>query len=175
MWWGDWFFLALMATLANGLQGFLFKSSVAKHQDIYLVTFYAATVSYVIAGGALLFRGAGVGGWKELLLFGLAGGVGFMIVMLTRLAALRYLSTAAVLTTGAIVAPALMHLGIPRIQTGSIIAMAALYGMIAPPINVPVMIIGGGVICLTSDLSYHCFLRHFLWQFLRQQPLAIVM
>ncbi len=55
------------------------------------------------------------------------------------------LSTAAVLTTGAIVAPALMALGIPRIQTGSIIAMAALYGMVAPPINVPAMIIGGGV------------------------------
>lgn len=55
------------------------------------------------------------------------------------------LSTAAVLTTGAIVAPALMALGIPRIQTGSIIAMAALYGMVAPPINLPAMIIGSGV------------------------------
>ncbi len=55
------------------------------------------------------------------------------------------LSTAAVLTTGAFVAPALMHLGIPKIKAGSIIAMAALYGMIAPPINIPAMIIGGGV------------------------------
>jgi GntP family gluconate:H+ symporter len=55
------------------------------------------------------------------------------------------LSTAAALTTGAFVAPALMHLGIPKIKTGSIIAMAALYGMVAPPINIPAMIIGGGV------------------------------
>ena len=55
------------------------------------------------------------------------------------------LSTAAVLTTGALVAPALIHLGIPRLKTAAIIAMSAIYGMIAPPINVPAMIIGGGV------------------------------
>jgi gluconate:H+ symporter, GntP family len=55
------------------------------------------------------------------------------------------LSTASVLTTGAVVAPALIAYGIPRLKTGSIIAMAALFGMIAPPINVPAMIIGGGV------------------------------
>lgn len=76
------------------------------------------------------------------------------------------LSTAAVLTTGAIVAPALMHLGIPRKKTGSIIAMAALYGMIAPPINVPVMIIGGGV-----DMPYVGFELPLLFASL---PLAIV-
>ena len=76
------------------------------------------------------------------------------------------LSTAAVLTTGAIVAPALMHLGIPRVQTGSIIAMAALYGMIAPPINVPVMIIGGGV-----DMPYIGFELPLLFA---SMPLAII-
>ena len=76
------------------------------------------------------------------------------------------LSTAAVLTTGAIVAPALIHLGIPRVKTGSIIAMAALYGMIAPPINVPVMIIGGGV-----DMPYIGFELPLLFASL---PLAVV-
>ena len=55
------------------------------------------------------------------------------------------LSTAAVLTTGALVAPALIHLGIPRLKVAAMIAMSAIYGMIAPPINVPAMIIGGGV------------------------------
>lgn len=76
------------------------------------------------------------------------------------------LSTAAVLTTGAIVAPALIHLGIPRIKAGSIIAMAALFGMIAPPINVPVMIIGGGV-----DMPYIGFELPLLFASL---PLAIL-
>jgi TRAP-type C4-dicarboxylate transport system permease large subunit len=54
-------------------------------------------------------------------------------------------STAAVLTTGAIVAPVFMALGISRNKTGAIIAMAGIFGMIAPPVNIPVMIIGGGV------------------------------
>jgi len=54
-------------------------------------------------------------------------------------------STAAVLTTGAIVAPVFMALGISRNKTGAIIAMAGILGMIAPPVNIPVMIIGGGV------------------------------
>lgn len=55
------------------------------------------------------------------------------------------LSTATVLTTGALVAPALILLGIPRVTVAAMIAMTAIYGMIAPPINVPAMIIGGGV------------------------------
>ncbi len=58
-------------------------------------------------------------------------------------------STAAVLTTGALVAPVLMHLGVPRDKTGAIIALAALFGMAAPPVNIPALIIGAGV-----DLPY---------------------
>lgn len=54
-------------------------------------------------------------------------------------------STAAVLTTGAIAAPVFMAIGISRERTGAIIAMAGILGMIAPPVNIPVMIIGGGV------------------------------
>ena len=55
------------------------------------------------------------------------------------------LSTATVLTTGALAAPALIMLGIPTVTVAAMIAMTAIYGMIAPPINVPAMIIGGGV------------------------------
>lgn len=54
-------------------------------------------------------------------------------------------STATVLTTGAIVAPALMACGIPRVKVAAMIAMTAIYGMIAPPISLPTMIIGSGV------------------------------
>ena len=53
--------------------------------------------------------------------------------------------TASVLGTGVIVAPALMRMGLPRATTGAVISSAAVYGMIAPPVNVPVMIIGGGI------------------------------
>jgi TRAP-type C4-dicarboxylate transport system permease large subunit len=58
-------------------------------------------------------------------------------------------STAAVLTTGALMAPVLLHLGVPRDKTGAVIAMAALFGMTAPPVNIPALIIGAGV-----DLPY---------------------
>lgn len=54
-------------------------------------------------------------------------------------------STATVLTTGAIAAPVLMALGIPRAKVGAMIAMTAVYSMIAPPISLPTMIIGSGV------------------------------
>lgn len=55
------------------------------------------------------------------------------------------LSSACILTTGALVAPALVGMGIPAVSVGAFIAMMAVFGMIAPPINIPVMIIGGGV------------------------------
>jgi TRAP-type C4-dicarboxylate transport system permease large subunit len=75
-------------------------------------------------------------------------------------------STAAVLTTGAIVAPVFMALGISRNKTGAIIAMAGIFGMIAPPVNIPVMIIGGGV-----DMPYIGFTLPLLVLTL---PLAVV-
>ncbi|MEF9974008.1 MAG: TRAP transporter large permease subunit [Clostridia bacterium] len=54
-------------------------------------------------------------------------------------------STAAVLSAGSIMAPVLIMMGIPKVATASIIAMGGLLGMIAPPTNIPAMIIGGGI------------------------------
>jgi len=54
-------------------------------------------------------------------------------------------STACVFTTGALVAPVMMNLGIPRVQTAAIIAIGSLLGMIAPPVCLPAMIIGEGL------------------------------
>jgi GntP family gluconate:H+ symporter len=54
-------------------------------------------------------------------------------------------STVGVLTAGPLVAPVLMRLGLSHLKTGALIAMAAILGMIAPPINILVMIMGGGV------------------------------
>jgi gluconate:H+ symporter, GntP family len=55
------------------------------------------------------------------------------------------LSSTCILTTGALAAPILIAIGMPRLAVGSLIAMAAVFGMVAPPISIPVMIIGGGV------------------------------
>ena len=54
-------------------------------------------------------------------------------------------SSASVLTAGAVVAPVLISLGLPTATTGAFIAMAGILGMIAPPVNIPAMIIGGGI------------------------------
>jgi len=52
---------------------------------------------------------------------------------------------ASVLSTGVLVAPILLKLKIPKDETAAIISMGALLGMIAPPVNVPAMLIGTGV------------------------------
>lgn len=54
-------------------------------------------------------------------------------------------SSAAVLTAGAVVAPMLALLGLPGVNAAALIAMAGILGMIAPPVNIPAMIIGGGI------------------------------
>lgn len=61
-------------------------------------------------------------------------------------------STASVLTAGGLASPILISLGIPVVNTAAIIAIGALLGMIAPPVNLPAMIIGGGV-----DMPYSGF------------------
>ncbi len=75
------------------------------------------------------------------------------------------LSSACILTTGALVAPGLMAMGMPPLAVGAFIAMAAVFGEIAPPICIPVMLIGGGV-----DMPYIGFARPL---FLASFPLAI--
>ena len=52
---------------------------------------------------------------------------------------------ASVLSTGVLIAPILIKIGIPAVETASIIALGSMYGMIAPPINIPAMLIGTGV------------------------------
>ena len=54
-------------------------------------------------------------------------------------------STAAVLTTGALVSPVLMTLGLSRVKAAAAVSMGALLGMIAPPVSIPAMIICAGV------------------------------
>lgn len=75
-------------------------------------------------------------------------------------------STATVLTTGAIAYPVLKSLGLSKRRAGSIIAMSGIYGMIAPPINLPAMIIGQGV-----DMPYIGFTTPLLFVTF---PIAIV-
>ncbi|MBO5339728.1 MAG: TRAP transporter large permease subunit [Oscillospiraceae bacterium] len=61
-------------------------------------------------------------------------------------------STASVLSAGSIMAPVLMMMGVPIVETASILAMGGILGMIAPPTNIPAMVIGAGI-----DIPYSGF------------------
>ncbi len=76
------------------------------------------------------------------------------------------LSSACILTTGALVVPSLLALGIPVTAVGALVAFSAVLGEVAPPINLPVMIIGGGV-----DMPYVGFVKPLAMIVI---PLAIV-
>jgi GntP family gluconate:H+ symporter len=54
-------------------------------------------------------------------------------------------STTAVLTTGVLIAPVLTRLGLSKLKAAALIAIGAILGMIAPPVNILVMIMGAGV------------------------------
>lgn len=59
----------------------------------------------------------------------------------------------AVLSTGVLVAPILLRMKIPKLETAAIIGMAALMGQSAPPVNVMVMII-----CTSTFMPYEGFM-----------------
>lgn len=73
----------------------------------------------------------------------------FMIFLVMVPGMLTGSATVAVLTLGPIAAPVFLSMGIPRVQTAAIIAMGAIAGGVAPPINVPAMII-----CVGMDMPY---------------------
>lgn len=75
-------------------------------------------------------------------------------------------SLSAIISCGAIVTPIMLKMGIPKQKVGAIVAFGAILGMVAPPINIPVM-----VICDVVDIPYTGFdLPLMLLTF----PLAII-
>ncbi len=54
-------------------------------------------------------------------------------------------SVTAILSTGPLVAPVLQRLGLDRAKAAAFIAIGGILGMIAPPVNILVMIMGAGV------------------------------
>jgi len=54
-------------------------------------------------------------------------------------------STASVLTTGAMAASIAIGLGLARDRAAALVAMGSILGMVAPPVNIPAMLIGGGI------------------------------
>lgn len=74
-------------------------------------------------------------------------------------------SVTSVVSAGTLVAPMMLALGIPKKETTAIVASGSVLGMIAPPINIPVM-----VICDIVDMPYIGFTLPLL---ILTVPLAI--
>lgn len=117
---GSQLFLMLMLTVATGM---LFMSVLKENGALDLLT--AGIVKTFYRSPTLLLI--------------------FLMFMIMLPAMLSGSAPASVLSTGVMVAPILMRMGVPKAETASIIAMGSLYGMIAPPVNVPAMLIGTGV------------------------------
>ena len=58
-------------------------------------------------------------------------------------------STAAVLSAGSVMTPVLLNMGVPAVPTAMFIAMAAIYGKVAPPVNIAAM-----TIAASADTPY---------------------
>ncbi len=117
---GSQLFLMLMLTVATGM---LFMSVLRANGSLNVLTRFIVRTFHKSPTLLLIFL--------------------MLLIMLP--AMLSGSAPASVLSTGVLVAPILLKLKIPRVETASIIAMGSLFGMIAPPINVPAMLIGTGV------------------------------
>lgn len=134
----------------------------------YLDTILVITTAMIFMGaleasGALEYLSAllvkAFGRFPTLLL------IAFMIIIMFP-AMVTGSSLASAISAGALVAPIMMRWGIPKAKTGAIIAIGSILGMVAPPINVPAM-----VICDVVDIPFTDFELPLL---LLTIPLAIV-
>lgn len=160
--------LAFAAWFGAALNGHLFPlrhlvEGAFSYLDPILVIATATIFMRALAdGGALLAIGGAVErrlGSRPLVLLPVL----MLIVMFPGM--ITGSSTASVLTTGALAAAILMRLGLAPAAAAAFVAMGSILGMIAPPVNIPAMLIGGGI-----DLPYVGFTRPLL---LVSAPLAL--
>lgn len=136
---------AIVGALAGGC-GFPVRAMIEGTQQFFQLSLVVATgmlfMGMLKANGALdalatlIVRGF----YKQPVIM-----LSFMMLLIMLPGMLTGSAPAAVLSTGVLCIPIFLKLGIPKEETGAIVAMGALFGMIAPPINVPAMIISTGV------------------------------
>ena len=149
------FNLTILENLINGMFGYL---------DVSLVLITAMIFMKVIEKNGLLNALT-----RDLILKFGDSPITFLIVITLLImfpGAITGSCAASVLSTGVLLAPVLLQLNMPRHIVGAVITMASVYGMIAPPVNIIVMIIGAGM-----DVPYLGFNTVL---FLVTVPLAII-
>ena len=117
---GSMLFLNLMLTVAAGM---LFMSILKENGALNLLT--REIVSGFYKSPTLLLI--------------------LIMVLIMLPAMLTGSAPASVLSTGVLVLPILLEIGVSKDDAAAIIALGSLFGMVAPPVNVPAMLIGTGV------------------------------
>lgn len=117
---GSLLFLNLMLTVAAGM---VFMNILKENGSLNLVTRTIVSKFY----------------WSPSLLL-----IVIMILIMGP-AMLTGSAPASVLSTGILVLPILLEIGVSKDDAAAVIAMGSLFGMVAPPVNVPAMLIGTGV------------------------------
>jgi len=149
---------ALRWPVALALVGGALAGCIVGGEGFPLRHFVEGTLVYLdtivlIASAMVFMRGIQANGLLEWVAYGLAKTFrrypATLLVLITWFAMSAGMitgsSTATILTTGAIAAPVLYRMGLSRQKTGALLALSGLLGMVAPPVNIPAMIIGGGV------------------------------
>ncbi len=91
--------------------------------------------------------------------------IAFMIIIMFP-AMVTGSSLASAVTSGALLAPIMIKWGIPKAKAGAIVALGSILGMVAPPVNIPAM-----VICDAVDIAYTNFTLPLL---ILSIPVAII-
>ncbi len=139
--------------LLSALAGAVFAGKGVPIRHLVEGTFAYLDAMLIIATAMIfmnVLRATGALGFLNRLIVLKLAGRPLLFLMVSMLFAmfpglLTGLSSTCVLTTGALIAPTLVAMGMPPATVGAFIAMAGVFGMIGPPINLPVMIIGAGV------------------------------
>ena len=167
-----------LALMASAVTGFIFSAIISGTAfDIrYLVEgMFGYFDTILVITTAMVFMGAmeacGALQYISTLLVKLLGRfpslllIAFMLIIMFP-AMVTGSSLASAISAGALVAPIMLKWGIPKSKTGAIIAIGSVLGMVAPPVNVPAM-----VICDVVDIPYTGFTLPLL---LLAFPLAII-
>jgi TRAP-type C4-dicarboxylate transport system permease large subunit len=146
-----------MALVASAWAGAAFNGHLLPLRHLVEGAFAYLDPIMVIATATVFVRFLGDGGALSSIGAGLEAAFGKRPALLLPLVTLLVMfpgmitgsSSAAVLSTGGMGAAILIGVGLSRPRAAALVAMAGVLGQVAPPVNIPAMIIGAGL-----DLPY---------------------
>lgn len=144
---------AALATTGAGILGLLISGNIGQIRHLVEGTFGYFDVMLIIAVAMVFMNALEKSGILKEISTRMVRRFGGKILPLTLVSMFLVMvpgmltgsSTAAALTTGRFMLPVLIGAGFSRTKAAAMVAIGSLLGMVAPPVNVPVMLIGSGI------------------------------